>query len=115
MIGESEKWINAGYKNKGAYAKVLSNLFPYTFEFKGKVLNSIESFLQGIKFKETEMQNLVFNYSGLDSNNIKICSEHEWKKTKIVYWQGKEIDRLSSKYDDLVDELYISAIQNPFI
>ena len=25
-----------GYKHKGPYAKVLSNLFPYEFEFRGK-------------------------------------------------------------------------------
>ena len=28
-IGDCEKWINVGYKHKGPYAKVLSNLFPY--------------------------------------------------------------------------------------
>ena len=58
------------------------------------------------------MQNLVFNYSGLTSNYIKVCSEYDWKKTGIVYWQGKEINRYSKEYEDIVDELYISAIQN---
>lgn len=112
-IGDCEKWINVGYKYKGPYAKVLSNLFPYEFEFKGKKLKSIESFFQGIKFKDITMQNLVFNYSGLDSNNVKVCSGYDWKETGIVFWQGKEINRYSKEYDDLVDELYISAIQNP--
>lgn len=37
-------------------------------------------FFQGIKFKNKEMQNLVFNYSALPSNNIKACSEYDWKK-----------------------------------
>ena len=59
------------------------------------------------------MQNLVFNYSALPSNNVKVCSGYDWKETGIIYWQGKEIDRYSEKYDDLIDELYISAIQNP--
>ena len=111
--GDCEKWINVGYKHKGPYAKVLSNLFPYEFEFKGKKLQSIESFFQGIKFKDIDMQNLVFKYSGLDSNYIKACSEYDWKETGIIYWQGNEINRYSKEYDDLVDELYISAIQNP--
>ena len=48
-VGDCEKWINVGYKRKGPYAKVLSNLFPYEFEFKGHKLSSIESFFQGIK------------------------------------------------------------------
>lgn len=30
-----------------------------------------------------------------------------------MYWQGKEIKRDSDEYDNIVDELYISAIQNP--
>ena len=112
-IGDCEKWINVGYKRKGPYAKVLSNLFPYEFEFRSKKLSSIESFFQGIKFKDIEMQNLVFSYHSLNSNYIKVCSGYDWKKTGIVYWQGEEINRYGKEYDDLVDELYISAIQNP--
>ena len=59
------------------------------------------------------MQDLVFTYSGLDSNRVKSCSDYNWKATGKVYWQGEEVDRFSQEYDDLVDELYISAIQNP--
>lgn len=110
---ECEKWIDVGYKHHGAYAKALSNLFPYEFKFRNKKLNSIESFFQGIKFKDVKMQNLIFAYSGLASNNVKVCRGYDWKKTGIVYWQGKEIVRQSREYDELVDELYISAIQNP--
>lgn len=112
-IGECEKWINVGYKYSGDHAKLLSNLFPYKFEFRGKELKSIESFFQGIKFPDKNMQNLVFEYSGLDSNHIKSCSDYNWKETGMIYWQGKPIDRYSEVYDDLVDEVYISAIQNP--
>lgn len=111
-IGECEKWINVGYKYSGDYAKLLSNLFPYDFEFRGKKLKSIESFFQGIKFPNENMQNLVFEYSGLDSNHIKSCSSYDWKDTGIVYWDGNPIDRYSEEYDNLVDEVYISAIQN---
>lgn len=112
-IGDCEKWINVGYKYKGPYAKVFSNLFPYEFKFKGKKLQSIEAFFQGIKFEDKKMQDIVFNYSALNSNYIKVCSGYDWKKTGIVYWQSKPIDRYSEEYDDLIDELYISAIQNP--
>ena len=112
-VGECEKWINVGYKNQGSLAKVLSNLFPYEFEFRGKQIKSIEAFFQGIKFKDIAMQNLVLTYSGLDSNYVKACSDYNWKITGKIYWQGQEIDRYSEEYDDLIDELYISAIQNP--
>ena len=112
-IGECETWINVGFKHNGAYAKALSNLFPYDFIFRGKKLHSIEAFFQGIKFDDIEMQNLVFNYSGLTSNHIKVCTPYDWKETGIVYWQGEKIDRYSKEYEDIIDELYISAIQNP--
>lgn len=112
-VGDSIKWINVGYNKKSPHAKALSNLFPYEFEFRGKKFNSIESFFQGLKFENIEMQNLVFSYYGINSNYVKACSEYDWKQTGIVYWQGEEIIRNSKQYDDLVDELYISAIQNP--
>ena len=32
---------------------------------------------------------------------------------ELYFGKEKEIDRYSEKYDDLIDELYISAIQNP--
>ena len=112
-IGDCEKWINVGYKHSGPYAKVLSNLFPYEFEFRGKKLTCIEAFFQGIKFKDITMQNMVFEYTALNSNYVKVCSGYDWKETGIVYWQGEEINRYSEEFDDLVDEMYISAIQNP--
>lgn len=112
-IGESDKWINVGFNLKGDFSKVLSNLFPYEFEFRDKKLKSIESFFQGIKIKKIELQNLVFNYSGIESNVIKIASDYDWMEEGIIYWQGTPIKRDSKKYDELVEELYISAIQNP--
>ena len=45
--------------------------FHMNLNLEKKKLKSIESFFQGIKFKNKEMQDLVFNYSALPSNNIK--------------------------------------------
>lgn len=112
-LGESEKWINVGYRLKGPYARGLSNLFPYSFTFRGKELASLEGFFQGIKFKDISMQNLVLTYSGLDACNIKIASDHDWQQNGTLYWQGEAMNRFSKEYEDIIDELYISAIQNP--
>lgn len=49
---ETEKWIDVGYRNRGDFPQMLSNLFPYNFKFRGKKLASIENFFQGIKFKD---------------------------------------------------------------
>ena len=113
-VGESLEWINVGYNLHGTYPKLLSNLFPYEFEFRGYVLNSIESFFQGIKFSDKDIQKQVFKYSGKPAVIIKETSDYDWKETGIIYFDGKPIKRDSKEYDLLVDELYISAIQNVF-
>ena len=112
-LGESESWVNVGYNIKGNYSKTLSNLFPYTFNFRGKELKSIEGFFQGIKFKDIKMQNMILEYSGVNAVYIKIASDYDWKEEGNIYWQGQAINRFSEEYDNLIDELYISAIQNP--
>lgn len=113
VISETDKWIDVGFKNKGDFPKVLSNLFPYSFKFKGKKLASIESFFQGIKYKDKNVQNYVFSYSGTETVHIKKGNKYNWKETGLVYWQGKGIKRDSEEYNLLIDELYISAAQNP--
>ena len=92
---------------------MFSNLFPYKFKFKGKKLASIENFFQGIKFKDKKIQNYIFTYYGTNAVHIKVASNYNWKETGIIYWQGKAIKRDSMEYNLLIDELYISAAQNP--
>lgn len=114
IVGDSDRWINVGYSLRGKYPKLLSNLFPYKFRFKGYTLNSIECFFQGIKFKNKKTQKKLFKYSGKEALVLQETSTYNWKETGIVYWRGKEIKRNSDEYDNLIDELYISAIQNEF-
>ncbi len=113
-VGESDEWINVGYSLRGMYPKLLSNLFPYEFTFKGHKLNSIECFFQGIKFKDKNLQKELFKYSGKEALVLQKASDYNWKETGIIYWQGNPIKRDSDEYEQLVDELYISAIQNEF-
>ena len=112
-ISETDKWIDVGYRNRGDLTQMLSNLFPYNFKFKRKKLSSIETFFQGIKFKDKKIQNHVFKYYGTQAVHIKAASDYDWKETGEIYWQGQAIKRDSKEYELLVDELYISAIQNP--
>lgn len=112
-VGESETFVNVGYKFHGPLPKALSNLFQYKFYFKGFMLQSIESVFQGFKIKNKKTQRFLFDYYGLNSNNIKIAYDYNWRDEKKVYFQGKAIDRNSKDYEDFIDELYVSAIQNP--
>ena len=113
LIGESDKWINVGFKIKEPLPKMLSNLFPYEFKFKGKKLSSMEGFFQGIKFVDKKVQNYVLKYTGIQAVYTKYASDYDWRETGYIYWQGKKINRFSKEYELLIDELYISAIQNP--
>ncbi len=112
-VGETESFVNVGYKIHGAMPKVLSNLFPYNFYFRGHKLASIEPIFQAFKFKDKKMQKALFPYYGLNSNNIKACSDYDWKRTGIVYFLGKKMNRYEKEYTDFIDEVYINAIQNP--
>ena len=111
-VGETETFINVGYKFHGALPKVLSNLFQYEFYFKGHKLAAAECVFQGFKLKDKKAQKLIFKYHGLNSNNIKASCDYNWKEDGIVYFQGKAIKRDSKEYDNFIDEMYVSLLQN---
>ena len=112
-VGEGEDFINVGYAIHGANSKVLSNLFPYKFYFKGHKIACAESIFQAFKFNDKKMQKLVFEYDALNANRVKACSNYDWKNTNKVYFWGKEFDRNSNEYEDFIDEVYVSLLQNP--
>ena len=112
-LGESETFVNVGFSNHGRLPKILSNLFPYEFYFKGYNFASAEGFFQGIKFKDKKARKLVYKMSGLNSNRIKAATDFDWTKTQTILFGNKEIDRHSKEYENLVDELYVSMLQNP--
>lgn len=111
---EGSTFLNIAYSFKNSSGRVLSNLFPLSFRFRGKKVNSIEGVLQGIKYKDKKTQNKVLKYSGIDAYHTRQANEVDfWGKTQKLYWQGKEIDRHSNEYQLFIDELYISASKNP--
>lgn len=110
---ELDDLVNAGYKLKNPTSKLISNLFHYEFEFKGKWVKSIESVLQSLKFKDPLAQDCVFNYYGTEANHIKFATDYDWKENHTLYWQGKPMDRFGVEYQEFILDLYISAIQNP--
>lgn len=112
-VGETETFINVGYKFHGPMPKVLSNLFQYEFYFRGFKLQAIEGIFQGFKIKDKHTQKYLFKYHGLNSNNIKAAYDYNWRTTKTVYFQGKAIKRDSKEYEDFIDEMYVSVLQNP--
>lgn len=111
---EGDGFLNIGYTFKNHLSRVLSNLFPIKFRFKGKTVNSIEGVLQGIKYKDKKMQNLILKYSGIDAYHTRAANtKNFWGDDGVLYWRGKPMKRDSEQYQQFLDELYLSASKNP--
>lgn len=96
--------MEIGGNNKTYPGRNLSNFFPHPFVFRGLQCNSMEGFLQGLKFKSPEMQAEVFKLVGLAAK--KKGGGKNWRKTQTLWFQGEPIKRRSKEYQDLLDEAY---------
>lgn len=92
-------------RSGGKYpASALSNFSPNHFTFDGVECNSIEGFLQSLKFKSIEMQTEVCKLVGKAAKNKG--RNKKWFKKQILYWKGVEIKRDSNEYQKLLDDMY---------
>jgi hypothetical protein len=95
---------------QGYPASALSNLSPHPFEIDGVLCNSMEGFLQSLKFSNFEMQKEVCKLVGLKA---KFKGKNKkWWKTQTLYWMGKEINRQSEEYQNLLDKAYECLFKN---
>lgn len=113
-IAVGENFYNIFYGSKDSICRVLSNLYPIKFRFKGKLVNSIEGVLQGIKHKNRKIQNSVFKYFGVDAYHTRCANLLEdWRTNQTLYFKSKSIPRESEEYQNFLDDLYLSALKNP--
>jgi len=94
----------------GYPAATLSNFAPHPFEIDGVKCNSMEGFLQGLKFKNPEMQEYVCTLVG-KAAKFK-GKEKKWWKTQTLYWVGNEYKRDSKEYQDLLDRAFAALADN---
>ncbi|MDD2627977.1 MAG: hypothetical protein PHR25_06365 [Clostridia bacterium] len=97
--------VDISYKDGLGATKGLSNLAPYKFTFDGVKCASFESFLQSLRVKDPKMQIEICSFPALFCYNIRF-DLNDWRKDKLVYWNGIEIPRLSSKYSSLIYSAY---------
>jgi hypothetical protein len=95
---------------KGYPSNALSNFAPHPFVFDGVNCNSMEGFLQSLKFKSPEMQKEVCKLVGLKAKFKG--KDKKWWETQTLWWKGKEIDRHSQEYQDLLTRAYDSLATN---
>lgn len=97
--------------SKAGYpAGALSNFSPHPFEIDGVRCNSMEGFLQSLKFKNPDMQAYVCTLVG--STAKAKGKDKNWKTSQILYWRGVEINRHSDEYQTLLDRAYDALFQN---
>lgn len=88
----------------------LSNFSPHVFTVDGVKCNSMEGFLQSLKFQDPEMQKHVCTLVGKKAKFKG--KKKKWWKTQTLYWKGKEIPRDSERYQELLDEAFNALAQN---
>jgi hypothetical protein len=82
----------------------LSNFAGHRFIIDGIQCNSMEGFLQSLKFKSPDMQKEVCLLIG-KAAKFK-GKKKKWWKTQILFWRGKEIKRSSDEYTNLIHRAY---------
>ena len=95
----------------GYPADALSNFAPHPFVLDGIECNSMEGFLQSLKFSNPDMQREVCKLVGRAAKFKG--KKKNWYVKQVLYWQGKEIPRDSDEYQILLDRAYMAmATQN---
>lgn len=88
----------------------LSNFAPHPFIIDGVECNSMEGFLQSLKFSNPDMQKEVCKLVG-KAAKFK-GKKKKWFKTQTLYWQGKEMARDSEEYQILLDRAFDALSEN---
>ena len=84
----------------------LSNFAPYKFTIDEVECNSMEGFLQSLKFKNPEMQKHICTLVGLKA---KMSGKNKkWYETQTLWWKGEPIKRDSEEYQNLLDKAYVA-------
>lgn len=94
----------------GYPASSLSNFSPHPFEIDGVKCNSMEGFLQSLKFESLDMQEYVCSLVGYAAK--KKGRNKNWNQKQILYWRGVEYKRLSDEYQELLDRAYDELSKN---
>jgi len=100
--------MNIG-SGSGYPAGALSNFSPHRFTLDGVVCHSMEGFLQGLKYKNPDMQAHVCTLVGMGA---KMKGKNKkWWKLQMLYWQGVEYPRKSAAYQSLLDRAYTAMYE----
>lgn len=95
---------------KGYPSEALSNFAPHPFIIDGVQCNSMEGFLQSLKFQSLDMQKYVCTLIGIKAKNKG--RKKNWHETQTLYWRGIAYKRDSDEYQALLDRAYNELAKN---
>ena len=101
--------MDIGSKN-GYPAGSLSNFSPHPFMIDGVECNSMEGFLQSLKFESIDMQRYVCSLVGYAAK--KKGKNKNWREKQILHWNGKDYQRDSDAYQNLLNRAYNALYEN---
>lgn len=88
----------------------LSNFAPNRFIIDGIQCESIEGFIQALKYKNTDKQREVCGLVGKDAKKAG-KKKRGWRISKRVYWQGLSYGLFSDSLQQLIDRAYIACYE----
>lgn len=90
----------------------LSNFTPHPFVIDGVECNSMEGFLQALKFENPNIQKEVCLLIGLQAKRRGSKRNKRWKTMQTLWWQGKAYPRKGQAYQELLDRAYTAIAKN---
>ena len=88
----------------------LSNFSPNPFIIDSVKCNSMEGFLQSLKYSNSEMQ---IHVCSLVRKQAKFKGKQKaWYRKQELYWQGKVLKRDSAEYQELLDRAFKALGEN---
>lgn len=96
--------IDISSHHQGA-AGYLSNLTANVFEVRGERCESMEGFLQSLKYRDPDHARTVRQLWGGEAKRAG-NPRKDWMKWQTLWWQGVPMDRTSTELSDLVDEAF---------
>ena len=82
---------------------MLSNLCSNRFRLDGIECQSMEGFLQSLKYKDPNRQRQICSMKG---RNAKRQSTTTWQTDQVVWWRGRALDRQGTEYQCLLRRAY---------
>lgn len=119
FISTSPKCVDVQYGD--SFSAPLSNLYPHEFDLSclypdhyiGSFIPcpSMESFLQGLKIRDSYLQDIFMRkYSGMTAKKMGAVLDG-WKNDQILYFRGKPYERESAEYTELITKAYDSLFR----